>query len=94
MSDTKRLKKDAVSTKEADEHQAAVDAAADEEQLENGEDAAGEGGIAATEEELDYTAEDNEFVRALEDVQDKLAEVGADGCHITHWLMSGACTRQ
>lgn len=80
MSDTKRLKRDAVSAEEAEEYQAA--SSVDEEQLENGEDGAGEGEIAA-EGEHDYAAEDNEFIKALEDVQEKLVEVSADGSHIT-----------
>ena len=76
MSDTKRTKMEAPATEEAEGDQAALNADDEEAPLEDDADAAGDLGGADDEEAYEYDAEENEFLTALADVQDKLIEVG------------------
>lgn len=76
MSESKRIKREAAVLEEAEEDQAALHADGKEAPLEDDADAAGDLDGAAAEEAYDYEAEENEFLTALADVQEKLIEVG------------------
>ncbi len=73
MSDTKRTKREAATAEDAEEDQAAVVGDDEEVPLEGDADALGD--LTGAEEAYEYDEEENEFLAALADVQDKLSEV-------------------
>ncbi|EIE19346.1 NAP-domain-containing protein [Coccomyxa subellipsoidea C-169] len=73
MSNTKRTKIEAATAEDAEEDQAAVAGDNEEVPLEGDADALGD--LTGAEEAYEYDEEENEFLAALADVQDKLSEV-------------------